>query len=144
MIVLDASAATAIAFGTDEGRAMATFILKDERIIAPALLHAELAHVFGKYANQGLIDEASAQSKLDDVLLLVDDFISDRELYGEAYRESRRLGHSSYDMFYFILARRTGATLFTLDRKLIELCLDNGVDCLYESKVGAKAGVQQA
>ena len=44
-----------------------------------------------------------------------------------------RLEHSSYDMVYFILARRTGATLFTLDKKLIELCLNNGVDCLYKT-----------
>ena len=33
-------------------------------------------------------------------------------------------------MFYFVLARRTGGTLFTTDRKLMKLCLDNGVNCV--------------
>lgn len=35
-------------------------------------------------------------------------------------------------MFYFMLARRLGATLFTLDRKLMALCEENGVDCVGE------------
>lgn len=30
-----------------------------------------------------------------------------------------------------ILARRNAATLFTLDRKLQELCLDAGVNCVF-------------
>lgn len=133
MIVLDASAAMAIAFGTDEGHAMAALMLENELISAPTLLHAELAHVFGKYVKHGDIDSITARNKLDTTLLLVDEFVSDQELYSEAFRESLRLNHSSYDMFYFVLARRTGATLFTLDKKLIELCLDNGVDCLYRT-----------
>lgn len=133
MIVLDASAATAIAFGTEEGRAMAALMLKGELITAPSLLHAELAHVFGKYVKHGDIDAVVAKSKLDDTLLLVDEFVGDQELYSEAFRESQRLNHSSYDMFYFVLARRTGATLFTLDKQLINLCLDNGADCLYKT-----------
>ena len=33
-------------------------------------------------------------------------------------------------MLYFVLARRNAATLFTLDRKLQQLCLDNGVNCV--------------
>ena len=35
-----------------------------------------------------------------------------------------------YGMFYFVLARRTGGTLFTVDRKLMKLCRDNGVNCI--------------
>ena len=34
------------------------------------------------------------------------------------------------DRLYFVLARRNAATLFTLDRKLQQLCLDNGVNCV--------------
>ena len=108
-------------------------MLENELIASPTLLHAELAYVFGKYVKHGDIDPITARSKLDATLLLVDEFVSDQELYSEAFREAMRLEHSSYDMFYFILARRTGATLFTLDKKLIELCLNNGVDCLYKT-----------
>ena len=45
-------------------------------------------------------------------------------------KEAMRLRHPVYDMLYFVLARRNAATLFTLDRKLQQLCLDNGVDCV--------------
>ena len=48
----------------------------------------------------------------------------------EATKEAMRLRHPVYDMLYFVLARRNAATLFTLDRKLQQLCLDNGVDCV--------------
>ena len=111
----------------------ANLLLENELIAAPTLLHAEPAHVFGKYVKHGDIDPIAARSKLDATLLLVDESVSDQELYSEAFREAMRLERSSCDMFYFILARRTGATLFTLDKKLIELCLNNGVDCLYKT-----------
>lgn len=93
-------------------------MLENELIAASTLLHAERAHVFGKYAKHGDIDPIAARNKLDATLLLVDEFVSDQELYCEAFREAMRLERSSYDMFYFILARRTGATLFTLDKSL--------------------------
>ena len=44
---------------------------------------------------------------------------------------SSRLGHSAYDVFYFVLARRNAATLCTLDQRLQQLCLKNGVNCFY-------------
>ena len=46
------------------------------------------------------------------------------------HERSDALAPSVYDMLYFVLARRNAATLFTLDRKLQQLCLDNGVDCV--------------
>ena len=51
-------------------------------------------------------------------------------LWKMAFSEAVRLNHPVYDMLYFVLARRNAATLFTLDRKLQQLCLDNGVDCV--------------
>ena len=51
-----------------------------------------------------------------------------------ASTESVRLEHSSYDLFYLILARREGATLFTIDRKLQDLCARNGVNCVWLDK----------
>ena len=54
---------------------------------------------------------------------------SSRLLRANTVRDSF-LRHPVYDMLYFVLARRNAATLFTLDRKLQQLCLDNGVDCV--------------
>ena len=54
--------------------------------------------------------------------------------------ESVRLGHSSYDLFYVVLARRTGATLFTLDKKLQDLSLSLGVNSVWLTKLEGKRG----
>lgn len=50
-------------------------------------------------------------------------------LEAEILHESLRLDHSSYDLAYLVLARRTGATLFTLDGKLADACERCGVSC---------------
>ncbi len=65
---------------------------------------------------------------------LVDEFYRTEDLLREALMEAMRLDHPVYDMLYFVLARREGATLFTLDQKLQSLCADNGVDCVFLDK----------
>ena len=40
------------------------------------------------------------------------------------------LDHSAYDLFYLILARRTGAKLLTLDKKLSSLAINEGIDLI--------------
>lgn len=52
----------------------------------------------------------------------------------EAIAESIRLKHSACDMFYFVLARGNAATLFTLYKKLQDICLANGVNCIYSAR----------
>lgn len=41
----------------------------------------------------------------------------------EVFLESLNTGHSSYDLFYLILARRHSATILTRDKKMNELAL---------------------
>ena len=131
MIVLDANAAINIAVGTPEGEALEALMLEGERVTAPALLCAELTHVLEKRIRGGLSSKSEAVAMGTLCLSMVGEFVSDAELWEEALAESVRLHHSSYDLFYFILARRTGSTLFTLDKKLQKLCLDNGVNCVF-------------
>ena len=56
-------------------------------------------------------------------------------LEGEKSNEAVRLNHSAYDMLHLVLARRTGSTLFTLDKKLQEACIETGVDCVTSMKI---------
>lgn len=130
MIVLDCNAALAMAAKNDEGKAFSMLALEGERIIAPDIIYSEVAHALVKHVRGGY-------ESLDDAVLLgsgalglVDEIVPGRDLWLEATAESVRLGHSSCDMMYFVLARRNAATLFTLDRKLQQLCLDNGVNCV--------------
>ena len=131
MIVMDANAALAIALGTDYGRALGDLRLQDERIVAPTLFHAEVAHAIGKYVRGGYLAVEEAVDVARDAVALVDEFSDDGTLWAEAMTESARLGHSSYDLFYLVLARRLAATLFTVDRKLQALCAANGVNALW-------------
>lgn len=130
MIVLDCNAALAIAKNTDTGQAMQMLMMNDERITAPQLFFSEMAHALEKHVRGGHETVEGAISTGKNAIKLVDDFVPADDYWAEALTESARLGHSAYDLFYFLLARRTGSTLFTLDKKLQNLCLDNGVECI--------------
>ncbi len=131
MIVIDANAAIAIALGTVYGDGLKQLRLEDERIAAPSLLCAEVSRAMTKYVRGGYLTAAEALDCGRDAISLVDDMRDDEDLWAEALTESVRLEHSSYDLFYLVLARREGATLFTVDRKLQDLCARNGVNCIW-------------
>ena len=131
MIVIDANAAIAIALGTVYGEGLKQLRLEDERIAAPSLLCAEVSHAMMKYVRGGYLTAAEALDCGRDAISLVDDMRDDEDLWAEVLTESVRLEHSSYDLFYLVLARREGATLFTVDRKLQDLCARNGVNCTW-------------
>lgn len=132
MIVMDACAACEITRLTDEGRALKQLAQEDESIVSCELIHAELASAFRKIALKEDLDAKEADTFVSDALGIIDEFYPLEPLRVEALNESIRLHHSTYDMFYFVLARRLGATLFTVDRKLMALCGENGVDCIGE------------
>lgn len=131
MIVIDANAAIAMALGTVYGEGLKQLRLEDERIAAPSLLCAEVSHAMMKYVRGGYLTAAEALDCGRDAISLVDDMRDDEDLWAEVLTESVRLEHSSYDLFYLVLARREGATLFTVDRKLQDLCARNGVNCIW-------------
>ena len=130
MIVLDSSAACDMVRKTEEGMAFRALLLSEEKVISCDLLRAEVVSIFRKLCRRGLIPIEKVQSFLTESTALVNEYYSIQELQEEVLSESIRLDHSSYDMFYFVLARRFGATLFTLDRKLIRLCEEQGVQCV--------------
>lgn len=88
--------------------------------------------VVRKAVRKGILAKNEAETFASRALQIVDEFYPIEPLRTESLREGIRLDHSTYDMFYFVLARRTGATLLTVDRKLAALCEANGVDTVYE------------
>lgn len=141
MIVLDSCALVDIARQTDEGRALQQLMLVNEKAVSCDLIRAEIASVFRKLTKTEGLTASQAETYLGTALELIDEFVPMSELQTEAFRESVRLNHSTYDMFYFVLARRTGATLFTLDRKLIRLCQNHGVECVDEVALEQVGGI---
>ena len=131
MIVLDCSAAIEIARGTSEGKALLSLMLPEEEVIAPHLLQCEATNVMWKYVHTGRMSKETASDRLADALALVTEFRDMRALLPEVFAESIRLNHPAYDLFYFVFARRNDATMYTLDKKLIALCEEHGVDCVH-------------
>ena len=114
---------TALSQGKDNGNKTAPFY-------HAALLTAEVCHALSKYVRGGYMEVRDAVDCGRDALSLVDRFVDDSALWVESLSEAVRLDHSSYDMFYLLLARRECATLFTLDRKLQDLSSRCGVNCV--------------
>ncbi|WP_417296788.1 type II toxin-antitoxin system VapC family toxin [Ellagibacter isourolithinifaciens] len=133
MVVIDANAALEMAFGGERGDALRALLLQGEEAIAPSVFHSEVSNACFKYAAFGSVGEEKAQVLLDRVEALVDCFHDDASLAKEALSESIRYRHPAYDMFYLVLARRTGATLFTLDKKMWALARDMHVNCIEEA-----------
>lgn len=130
MIILDSSAAVDMVRETDEGKALLSLMLTGETVISLDLFYAEVSNAFWKYCKAGFYGEDDARRRIAKAIRLVDEFYPIEDCQVEAFGEAVRLQHPVYDMMYLVLARRNAATLFTLDRKLQQLCLDNGVNCV--------------
>lgn len=132
MIVLDASAAVNISRKTVEGDAFLALMdaCEGEPVVSCELLSAEVRNAFWRYVRAGAMSFEEASECAQDAVDLVDEFASIEELGNEAFAEAVRLHHSVYDMLYFCLARRRGATLMTLDKRLATLCQETGVNCV--------------
>ena len=135
MIILDASAGCALSLGWPEGEKLRSLMYRGERTLAPELYLSEVAHVLQKHVQGGRLGVREASEALSRAISLIDELIPMKDLAQEALSESLRLRHSSYDMFYFVLARRNAATLFTLDKRLIDLAMKNGLNCVFEPEV---------
>ncbi len=129
MIVLDGSAAVDMVRETSEGLALAQLLLDGEKIISHDLFSTEVCNAFWAYHQVSKLDRNEVAEYVAQATRLVDEFYRTEDLLREALMEAMRLDHPVYGMLYFVLARREGATLFTLDQKLQGLCADNGVDC---------------
>ena len=142
-VVLDSSVATQIVLGSADGRAMQSFIMEGEEVFAPDLLQIECANGFWKYVHANKLSVAQANEYYQDAIGLVSRYVRQNDLMDEVLATAAKLDHSVYDIIYLVLARRMVATLMTLDRKLIELCKREGVDCVEPIELSDGPGAQE-
>jgi len=119
--VLDASAAVEIVLKKSNAVDLINRIMTAEKVIAPALLYAEVGNVFRKYVQGGFLSIEKAANLYRTSCQIVDEYIEIDELSEEAFFEAIRINHSVYDLYYLVLARRNGAKLLTCDKKLSDL-----------------------
>jgi predicted nucleic acid-binding protein len=118
-VVLDASVAVAW-FVPDPGTPMAEALLRGERpLFAPGLLLVECANALLRETRHGRAPEgfaARAVALLRGLPRLA--LCDDDRLLGDAMAIAEAARHPVYDCIYLALARRAGAPLATLDRRL--------------------------
>ena len=130
--VLDTCAAFEIAFHGAKYNDYMKALSNAEKVIAPTLFDSEVTNVLWKYVSAGEVDEENAKKTLVFLFQMVDEYTDTSELAIEALHEGIRLGHSIYDMFYAVLARHTGATIMTTDKKFRTLAESLGIPVLYQ------------
>ena len=121
IIILDTSAAIEIVLRRDKSESYSELLSKADWVIAPDIYVSEIVNVFWKYHQFSDLSLDFCQSGIENALTMVDDLISTKELYKEAFALSCMSGHPVYDTQFLILARRHNGTLLTLDKKLSKL-----------------------
>lgn len=129
-IVIDASAACEVVLQRGRAGSFEKLIRDADEVIAPELYVAEVANVLWKYVRAGELDLDQANKCLEAALNIVDSIQPGTPLIHEALITSCVTKHPVYDSIYLILARRNGANLLSIDRRLIDMARKNGVFCV--------------
>jgi len=130
IVVLDASAACELLLHRPKAAAVDERLRSAQQVLVPDLFVSEVANVLWKYIKAKELDLAMAQTCLDLGVKLADRIIAASTLMQEALVTSAAAKHPIYDMLYIILARREGARLLSMDRKLLAIARDQGVAIL--------------
>ncbi len=116
--VIDTNAAVEFALGRPENKPVALALKSSEWVVAPSLYLYEIANVFWKYHRTGLMDKELMSKKTVQCTMLIDEYLSARELYEEALDLSCQIDHPVYDAVYLAACLKKKASLLTLDRRL--------------------------
>ena len=121
-VVLDVCAAIEILLKKEKGGLFDSIYRNANWVVAPDLYVSELSNTLWKYYKAKVLSHEECVQHVEDGIALIDDLFEAKELWKEALSESIKTGHSVYDMYYLVLARRNDATVVTNDGKLAELC----------------------
>ncbi len=117
-LVLDASAAVRIILERPGADDLLEILSRSAFVIAPDLLTVEVANALWKHVSKGDFDSTTAVSALGRARALAEVLVPTEQLAEEALIAADTYGHPVYDMAYAVLARRHGASVLTLDRRL--------------------------
>jgi predicted nucleic acid-binding protein len=126
-VVLDASAAIAAVLGREPAPAILEIVDRASIVIAPEMFVPEVTSGLWKYVIAGQLSIDNAIHQLQRAVKLVGSHTVAADLAPEVLREAETRRHSVYDLFYVVLARREGAAVITLDRRLRKLVEEMGV-----------------
>jgi len=120
-IVLDASAAIVAVIGKKNRETVLEHLADASSVLAPDLFVAEVTNALWKYVAAGEMNIDAASAALDAALGLIDATTPVAAFAPEALREAAIHRHPVYDLCYAVAARRAGASVLTVDRRLMNL-----------------------
>lgn len=129
IVVLDASAAIELLLKRAASPVIKEALDRADYIIVPDLYIAEVSNAIWKIET-AVGNKILSQELLGDAVALPDEIITSTDLYQEAYAFSMKNGHPVYDSLYAIAARRNGATLLTMDRRLAQIAFAEGLSVI--------------
>jgi predicted nucleic acid-binding protein len=83
--------------------------------------------VLWKYYRAKIYTKEECEKYINAGIKYIDTFIDSKKLWQEAFTEGIKNNHSTYDMFYFVAARRNNAMLLTSDSALTAICEKNNI-----------------
>lgn len=128
IVVIDASAGIEIALGRKNANYFSSYLNDASQVISSDLYKAETGNVIWKYVKANLLEKEKSIQVYQYCRDIIDEYIDISENIEESINESIRLKHPTYDLLYLTLARRNGAILLSLDKKLNELAKINGIE----------------
>lgn len=133
-IVIDASAAVGLVLAVPGTETFVPLLEEATLVTAPDLYLAEVGNALWKYRKADLLSMEQCELLLEQALSLPDRIESSAALCHEAFALACRHLHPVYDALYLILARRTNATILTMDRRLADLAGTLEIKVLIPSK----------
>ena len=127
IVVLDTSAAVEVVLQRESASRFAEILTQADLVLAPTLLITEVSNVFWKYQKFADYPQDACEKSIEHIIALADEYVSEVELYREAFSLGCMLDHPIYDMVYLVLTRRNNAKLLTMDKKLISAAKKAGV-----------------
>jgi predicted nucleic acid-binding protein len=98
-----------------------TTLLQSEVVLAPNTYPSEITNVFWKYGHLSGLSPELCEKGITCCIDLIDDYIATVNLCKEVLAESLRTGHSAYDLFFLVVARRNSAGILSMDKKLMTI-----------------------
>jgi predicted nucleic acid-binding protein len=114
--VLDASAAVHLVMKGEHAAKLSRRLKDVAVVIAPELYCSEVANSLLKYIRASQLTVDDAVTRFERCMALVGTMIPEATLASEALVAASKSPGSVYDMMYAVLARRSGATVITMDR----------------------------
>ncbi len=127
IIVIDASAAIEVVLNRNQSERLADTLVMADTVIVPSLFIAEVTNVLWKYYQYSDMPIDECEKYLDASLRIPDDVLDTNDMAQETLNAAALTGMTVYDMLYMVSARRHGASLMTLDKKLASAARKQGV-----------------